>query len=614
LAPSLTHGMLGIAVRMPVCVHGNSRQRGWRAAKGRVVGEQGVASTQSGGEPTAHMSGGARGPFRSRAFSLLFIGQFISLLGDQAYAIALPWTVLAVTGDPRQMGIVLAAEAAPRVAFLLLGGALADRFSPRAIMLIADIGRAGVVIALGVTLFNGLPALPIVAALAALQGAGSGLFLPGSQAIVPWTVSEADTPAANGLLQLSLWFSMVVGPILGGAGAGQAAIAFLADGASFVASAVSLAAMRLTRPAAKLAGDRKPDAQEAIVAATGASRVEEADLPAPEATAETMPPTTAETATSVTTTRTVAVIVELTVEEVDAPRQDSPSQDVPAQTMSRNRSSQDAAPPSALTTAPREEVVSHGANASPDTAPARREGLWRAIGVGVAYAFGQPLMRTTMIVATLGNLGFFAAFSVALIVLSRELDPSAVTLGVLLGAAGIGGGFGGLLAGPVGRHRRRGVIVLTLWLVMAALNALIPIVAGSAARLPFPIDLDLANFGVVSVGDVSVGPVNLGAWVAAMGTMDRLVATALLLGLISLIIALGDTALITVLQQRAAPELVGRVFSVQYFVSGVTQPLALALAGVIIPFFGSGVVFFGAAALFACASLIGLSSRSLRRA
>jgi MFS family permease len=108
------------------------------------------------------------------------------------------------------MGIVLAAEAAPRVASLLLGGALADRLSPRLIMLVADIGPAGVVIALGVTLFQGLPALPIVTALAALQGVGSGLFLPGSQAIVPWTVSEDDVPAAYGLLQLSLWISFGV--------------------------------------------------------------------------------------------------------------------------------------------------------------------------------------------------------------------------------------------------------------------------------------------------------------------------------------------------------------------------------------------------------------------
>ena len=52
---------------------------------------------------------GALTPLRHRNFSLLFSGQVISMLGDQAYGLALPWTVLVVTGDPRQVGIVLAA-------------------------------------------------------------------------------------------------------------------------------------------------------------------------------------------------------------------------------------------------------------------------------------------------------------------------------------------------------------------------------------------------------------------------------------------------------------------------------------------------------------------------
>jgi MFS family permease len=78
---------------------------------------------------------------------------------------------------------------------------------------------------------------------------GSGLFLPGSQAILPWTVKNADTPAANGLMQIILWLTMVVGPVLGGvAVAVQAAIAFLVDAASFVVSAITLASIRLSAP------------------------------------------------------------------------------------------------------------------------------------------------------------------------------------------------------------------------------------------------------------------------------------------------------------------------------------------------------------------------------
>jgi hypothetical protein len=64
-----------------------------------------------------------------------------SLLGDQFALIATPWLVLQLTGDPLALGIVLALEGVPRALFMLFGGAVTDRFSPRVIMLVADIAR-----------------------------------------------------------------------------------------------------------------------------------------------------------------------------------------------------------------------------------------------------------------------------------------------------------------------------------------------------------------------------------------------------------------------------------------------------------------------------------------
>ena len=68
---------------------------------------------------------------RSRNFRLLWIGEAVSLLGDQFTLIALPWLVLQLTGDALAMGTVLALAGVPRAIFILLGGALTDRFSPR---------------------------------------------------------------------------------------------------------------------------------------------------------------------------------------------------------------------------------------------------------------------------------------------------------------------------------------------------------------------------------------------------------------------------------------------------------------------------------------------------
>ena len=432
-----------------------------------------VEAAPAGEAPSAPPSARARTPLRRRNFALLFAGQLISGLGDQAYSIALPWTVLAVTGDARQMAVVLAAGAVPRMLALLLGGALADRLSPRLVMLVTDAGRTAVVAALGVTLFAGLPPLWVVAALAALEGLGTGFFQPSFPAITPSLVPAEELPAANGMMMIIQFISLVIGPLLGGvATAAQASVAFLIDAASFAASFVTLGAIRLPH------------------------RSREA---------------------------------------------------------SRTRGS-----------------------------------LAGDIGAGLRYTLAQPLSRTTIAVSTLGNFGLSGVANLSLIVLSRNLSPSAVTLGVLFAAVGVGGIVGGLAAGAVGRWRGRGLVVALLWVLVVALFAAIPLVAGPRAS-----ELAFAP---------SLAP-NL-----------RLPIIAGLLGLIGMILALGDTVFTTILQQKIDPSYMARVFSVQLLAGGLSLPLSLLAAGYVTAVWGPGVAFLAGAAIFVPASALALFSREIRRA
>jgi len=583
---------------------------------------------------------------RHRNFSLLFSGQLTSALGDQAFALALPWTVIAVTGDPIQVAVVLAAEAIPRVLLLPVGGALADRMNPRIVMLLSDIGRAGVVGALGVTLLSGLPPLWVVALLAALQGVGSGLYLPGSQAILPWTVRNAEIPAANGLMQIILWLTMVIGPVLGGvAVAAQAAIAFLIDAASFVVSAITLAGIRLSAP--------DTPAAKAPIPLDGHMTHQPADFTEAVDSTEERFATGAPVLLLTTSPRlaTVQVMVE-EVEVEDAPSDGAAPTETPLHDESAvedmdavedhavDETGEDAAqvslesPAVAQTGAiPGEDDPSPAApvasdapggwiiatplpetKAGSDAAPPASSGVLSEIRAGMAFTFGQPLMRTTMLLSILGNLAFTGTFGIALIVLSRNLDPSPVTLGLLLGACGVGGVLGSLIAGPTGRRRRRSLWILLLWLLMPVALALIPIYAGAAASLPFPIDLSVANFGDVALGGVDLGVLNLGDQVANLTTPQRLLAVAILLGLVSCIIALGETVFITIIQQRTPPEFMARVFSVQFMAAGVTQPISLVAAGFLLAAYGVGVAFLATAALFFIAAVIGLASSAMRRA
>src|SRR5258708_2411722 len=130
-------------------------------------------------EPTQATRGSAlRSVLQGRNFRLLWIGQGTSLLGDQFYLVALPWLVLRLTGDPRGWGPVLALAGLPRALLMWVGGAITDRFSPPAIMLISDFARLFLTALLTVLVLTGQVQLWLLYILAIAFGTVSGFFLP----------------------------------------------------------------------------------------------------------------------------------------------------------------------------------------------------------------------------------------------------------------------------------------------------------------------------------------------------------------------------------------------------------------------------------------------------
>src|SRR5262249_14834556 len=107
---------------------------------------------------------------RNRNFRLLWSGEGISVMGDQFYLIALPWLVLHLTGNALTMGTVLAVVGIPRALFMLLGGALTDRLSPRLLMLASNLLRLALVSLLAALVFGGFIQLWMLYAFALLFG------------------------------------------------------------------------------------------------------------------------------------------------------------------------------------------------------------------------------------------------------------------------------------------------------------------------------------------------------------------------------------------------------------------------------------------------------------
>jgi len=192
-------------------------------------------------------------PLRHRGFRRLVGGQFASNVGDAFYAVALPWYVLAEHGGPVLLGTVLVAYGVPRTAALIAGGHASDRWRPWTVMMTTDTVRAAAAAALAVAAGLGPARAVVLVPIAVVLGAGEGLFLPGSFAIVPALLPDADLQAGNALTSGGTQLATLAGPALGGAMVALLgpAPAFAIDAASFGVSALTLAGVRAaTRPAA----------------------------------------------------------------------------------------------------------------------------------------------------------------------------------------------------------------------------------------------------------------------------------------------------------------------------------------------------------------------------
>jgi predicted MFS family arabinose efflux permease len=183
---------------------------------------------------------------RHRPFRLLVCGQLASNVGDSFYAVALPWYVLADHGGPLLLATVLAAYGIPRTLLVAVGGHASDRWHPWNVMMAADVVRTLAVAGLAIAAMHGRASAAVLVPIAVVIGAGEGIFLPGSFAIIPPLVPEEDLQAANALASSGTQLAMLAGPALGGllvALSGPAA-AFLFDAATFAISAATLAGIR----------------------------------------------------------------------------------------------------------------------------------------------------------------------------------------------------------------------------------------------------------------------------------------------------------------------------------------------------------------------------------
>ncbi len=154
-------------------------------------------------------------PLFRQDFTLVVIGQIISLFGNAILRFALPLYLLRQTGSPALFGAVGAAAFIPAVLCAPIGGVLADRVNKRNIMVALDFSTAGLILAF--TLFlERAPLAPLTAACLMLLYGIAGAYQPAVQASIPLLASADQLTRANAVINMVGTLSGLLGPVVGG--------------------------------------------------------------------------------------------------------------------------------------------------------------------------------------------------------------------------------------------------------------------------------------------------------------------------------------------------------------------------------------------------------------
>ncbi len=170
----------------------------------------------------------------SRDFRLLTLGSVITGFGTQAALVALPYQVYITTRSAFLTGLLGLVELGPLIALSLFGGALADRFDRRRLLLMTQIALVAVALGLAATALDHKPPLWLLYVLAAASAAASAVERVSRSAIVPNVVSPERLRGALSLTFGLMQLTMVVGPAVGGVLIAAAGVkgAYLADAVS----------------------------------------------------------------------------------------------------------------------------------------------------------------------------------------------------------------------------------------------------------------------------------------------------------------------------------------------------------------------------------------------
>ena len=194
------------------------------------------------------------GAFRHPHFRLYSAGVLLSLTGNAAEAAAFGYVVLLLGGSAATLGLIGFLSTVPNLVFALPGGALADRYDQRRLLLVYQGAAMAVPVSLAVLWAADLLTVPLMGVFAVAGGVLGALSFPAFQGMLAATVPKEDLESAVAINSLSLQLARFVGPAIAGflLAEGGPTWVFAVNAATFPAVLAALALLpRSQRPAAE---------------------------------------------------------------------------------------------------------------------------------------------------------------------------------------------------------------------------------------------------------------------------------------------------------------------------------------------------------------------------
>ena len=154
--------------------------------------------------------------FRSRQFTMYWVGHLISITGSQMQLWSLYWHLRLLTDQPMIISGIGLVRFVPVIFLTLIAGVVADRFDRRKTTIITQFAQGGAALLLGVSTYFGMTSIWMLFGLVAIQAVAGTFDIPARQSLIPALVPKEDLSSAYSLTTIAAKVGGIVGSSISG--------------------------------------------------------------------------------------------------------------------------------------------------------------------------------------------------------------------------------------------------------------------------------------------------------------------------------------------------------------------------------------------------------------